>query len=49
MQWVITLIANEGDRASHYYWVAATDNFLVSQNYKHIKYLKIILILFNAI
>ena len=48
MQWVITLIANEGDRASHYYWVAATDNFLVSQNYKHIKYLKIFILL-NAI
>ena len=48
MQWVITFLANEGDRASHYYWVAATDNFLASQNYKHLKYLKIFILL-NAI
>ena len=34
MQLVITLIANEGDRASHYYWVAATDQYSVSQSYK---------------
>ena len=40
MQLVITLIANEGDRASHYYWVAATDQYSVSQNYKHHKYQK---------
>ena len=41
MQRVITFLANEGDRASHYYWVAATDQYSASQSYKHLKYLKI--------
>lgn len=47
MQLVITLIANEGDRASHYYWVAATDQYSVSQSYKSKNYFILLKMLYD--